>query len=108
MYSLEFKMSVVKLYFQLKKNNIIGENRINIIYNTFSNKFHINSLYNWIKNINCCKRKYYKITDVIEKFIIDKITKNKIISSKNIKFLIKNKFNVELSKTAIYSIYKKK
>lgn len=109
MYSYEFRYLVVNLYFQLEKNNIVGNERIKIIRKCVSKQFHINSLYNWIKNIDIKKRNFYnfKITDDIEKFIIDSLNSNNFISAKKIKILIKDKFNVSLSKTSIYSIYKK-
>ena len=109
MFNIEFRTMIVNLYHQLKLNNINGYKRINIIMNITNFKFHINSLYNWIKNIQIKKRSFhnFKITNDIENFIIDKLTHNQFITTKQIKFLIKQKFNVILSKTSIYSIYKK-
>ncbi len=47
MYSIDIIKSSINLYFNLKKNNIIGNNRISIIYDTFN--IHINTLYIVIK-----------------------------------------------------------
>ena len=109
MYSFEYKQVIINLYHELKINKIIGEERIKIIMKITNNKFSISSLYNWLKKINHIKRKYinFKITNDIEKFIILKLNENKFITTKQIKILVKDKFNVELSKTSIYNIYKK-
>ena len=61
-------------------------------------------------NLDIKPRKKYnniKITPDIEKFIINKINNNNIITTKKIKFLIFENFNIKLSKTSIYFILHK-
>ena len=47
-YDIEVKKSIIKLYYSLKKNNIAGKQRIDIIESTYS--IHITSVYNWIND----------------------------------------------------------
>jgi transposase len=116
MYSIDIIRSSINLYFNLKKNNIIGKNRINYIQKTFN--IHINTLYKWIKlyydtNNNTFDFSKYKsffkynnkkINDVIENFILNSIDKNNNFNIKKIKIEIKNKFNISLSKSSIYFV----
>jgi len=119
MYSIDIIKSSINLYFNLKKNNIIGKNRISYIQNTFN--IHINTLYNWIKlyyDINnntfnfsnyktSFKYKNKKINSCIENFILNSIDKNNNFNIKKIKNEIKSKFNVSLSKSSIYFVLHK-
>ena len=84
MYSLDIRMTLVKLYYELKKQNIIGKKRIVLIKQCASSGFHIHSLYNQLKNINIKIHKKYtnfKITNDIENFAnkIEKILRRKIL-----------------------------
>ena len=163
-YNNETKKSIIKLYHSLKKNDIKGKKRIDIIESTYY--IHITTLYNWMndsninnidinknitynidetieqfiidsyhkfssinkfkKYINSClntsisykKCAYYlkknnlncfnkKINLSVEQFIIENITINKMLTSSDIILLVKNKFNITISDTSIYNIYKK-
>ena len=119
MYSISIIKSAINLYFKLKKDNIVGKNRINYIQQTFN--IHINTLYNWINkyyNINNetfdfstyktnFKYNNVKITSHIENFVLNSIDNNNNFNIKKIKTNIKNKFNVILSKSSIYHILHK-
>ena len=117
MYSEQIKKILVNIYLQYGENGIIGIIRINLIKKIMFNlgyvKFHINSLYNWIKyykktnTVIKCKYYNYKVTPEIELFIIEHIKMNSLAKIKNIRMHIKKKFNVELSKATISTIYKK-
>ena len=88
MYSISIIKSAINLYFKLKKDNIVGKNRINYIQQTFN--IHINTLYNWINkyyNINNetfdfstyktnFKYNNVKITSHIENFVLNSIDNN--------------------------------
>jgi transposase len=119
MYSIQIIKASINLYFKLKKNNIFGKNRIDIINNTFN--IHINTLYNWINkffNINTrtfdfTKYKTFfkynntKINTEIEILIINSIDFNNNFNIKKIKNNIRNKFNILLSKSTIYHVLHK-
>ncbi len=103
----------------LKKNNIVGKKRIDIINSSFN--IHINTLYNWINlfyNINTntfnflkyktnFKYNNTKINSSIEIFIVNSIDSNNNFNIKKIKYNIRNKFNIEISKSTIYHILHK-
>ena len=88
MYSISIIKSAINLYFKLKKDNIVGKNKINYIQQTFN--IHINTLYNWINkyyNINnetfdfsTYKTNFIynnvKITSHIENFVLNSIDNN--------------------------------
>ena len=57
-----------------------------------------------INNLKCFNN---KISPEIEKFIISNIKLNKILTAKDNIELVKNKFNIIMSDTSIYNIYKK-
>jgi len=119
MYSIEIIKASINLYFKLKKNNIVGKNRIDIIHSSFN--IHINTLYNWINkffNLNelsfdfstyktFFKYNNIKITSSIETFIINSIDSNNNFNVKKIKQNIKHNFNISLSKSTIYHILHK-
>lgn len=119
MYSIDVIKSSINLYFKLKKDNIIGKNRIKYIENVFN--IHINTLYKWIKkyydvesdtfNFDGYKTNYKynntKINELIEKFILNSIDNNNNFNIKKIKINIKNKFNTSLSKSSIYHVLHK-
>ena len=50
MYSKDTRDMLINMYNELKNYNIIGTERKNFIYKV--SNMHINSIYNWIKNIN--------------------------------------------------------
>lgn len=116
MYSIDIIKSSINLYFNLKKNNIIGKTRITYIQDTFN--IHINTLYNWIKLYyntydhtfdfskykSSFKYNNKKINQTIENFILTSIDKNNNFNIKKIKINIKNKFNISLSKSSIYFV----
>ena len=116
MYTIDIIKSAINLYYKLKKDNIIGKNRIKYIKHVFS--IHINTLYNWIdkyynQDNNSFDFSLYKtnfkynnlkITSDIEIFILNSIDKNNNFNIKNIKKNIKNKFNICLSKSSIYNV----
>jgi transposase len=119
MYSISTIKSSINLYFKLKKDNIIGKNRIKYIQHTFN--IHINTLYNWINKyynydnntFNFSTYKTYfkynniKISPIIENFILNSIDNNNNFNIKKIKINIKNKFNIHLSKSSIYHVLHK-
>ena len=49
MYSLDIRITLVKLYHELKKQNIIGKKRIALIKQCAPTGFHIHSLYSYSK-----------------------------------------------------------
>jgi transposase len=109
MYPLNIRILLVNLYNNLKENNIVGKTRINIIKKVAPLNFHIHTLYNWLKDITIKTRNKYinnKITDDIENYIIKTINNNNTITIKKIKTNITKNFNVQLSKTSIYSVLK--
>lgn len=119
MYTIPIIKSSINLYFKLKKDNIIGKNRIKYIHQTFN--IHINTLYIWINkyyNIDDdvfdfsnyksnFKYNNVKITSTIENFVLNSIDNNNNFNIKKIKMNIKNKFNTILSKSSIYHILHK-
>ena len=119
MYSLDIIKSSIKIYFNLQKKNIIGKERINIIKSTFN--IHINTLYRWINSyynpidfsftFDKYKTNYkynnFKINKNIESFIINSIDSNNNFNIKKIKKDINSKFNISLSKSAIYYVLHK-
>jgi transposase len=119
MYSIDIIKSSINLYFKLKDDDILGKKRIKYIQTTFN--IHINTLYNWIKkyfDLNTktfnfdtfkTKFKYYnkKVSFDIQKFIINSIDNNNNFNIKKIRYNIKNKFNVLLSKSTIYFVLHK-
>ena len=52
-------------------------------------------------------KSYYKISLHIEKFIIKCVTNNPIVTAQDIKQLIKNEFNIDISKQSVYNVLKK-
>ena len=52
-------------------------------------------------------KSFFKISEHIEKFIIDSITNNKILIADNIKTMILKEFKIDISKQSIYNIFKK-
>ena len=118
-YTIHIIKSSINLYFKLKKDNVVGKNRIKYIQQTFN--IHINTLYNWINkyyNLNDntfdfsnyktnFKYNNVKITFFIEKFILNSIDNNNFFNIKKIKINIKNKFNVILSKSSFCHILHK-
>lgn len=119
MYSIEIIKSCINLYLKLKKDNIIGKKRIKYIQDTFN--IHINTVYNWIKkyfNFNIYsfnfsnyktyfKYKNKKIIPSVETFIINSIDNNNNFNIRKIKQNIKNKFNIQISKSSIYFVLHK-
>jgi len=117
MFSIDIIKSSINLYFKLKKENIIGKKRIDIITSTYN--IHINSLYNWIKlyyksnsfdfSLYKSNFKYnnFKITSQIENFIINSIDSNNNFNIKKIKTNILNIFNISLSKSTVYYVLHK-
>ena len=119
MYSIDIIKSCINLYFKLKKENIVGKKRINIIKSTFN--VHINTLYNWISkyydyeicnfNFDMFKKNFKynnkKITDSIEKFIVNSIDNNNNFNIKKIRNNILNNFNIKLSKSSVYFVLHK-
>ncbi len=119
MYSIDIIKSSINLYYELEKMHIVGKTRNMMIISVF--KIHINTLYNWIKsyynkNLDAfnfssykCNFKFNntKITNQIEFFIVNSIDKNNNFNIKNIKKDIRNKFNINLSKSTIYHILHK-
>ena len=119
MYSIDIIKSSIKLYFKLEQQNIIGKERIKIINSTFD--LHINTLYRWINTYynyynNIFSFNQYnthfkynniKINYEIEQFIINSIDSNYNFNIKIIKKNIKNKYNILLSKSAIYNVLHK-
>ena len=119
MYSIEIIKSCINLYLKLEKDNIIGKKRIKYIKDTFN--IHINTVYNWIRKyfdfnnyiFNFSNYKTYfkynnkKITPCIETFIINSIDNNNNFNIRKIKQNIKNKFNIQISKSSIYFVLHK-
>jgi len=119
MYSIEIIKSCINLYLKLEKDNIIGKKRIKYIQDTFN--IHINTVYNWIKkyfdfniySFNFSNYKIYfkyknkKIIPCIETFIINSIDNNNNFNIRKIKQNIKNKFNIQISKSSIYFVLHK-
>ena len=119
MYSIDIIKSAILLYFKLNKDGIVGNKRINYIKTAFN--IHINTLYNWInkyynKQTNLFDFHTYKtdfkynntkVTYQIENFIINSIDSNNNFNIKKIKYNIKNKFNILLSKATIYFVLHK-
>ena len=69
MYDKNFKMSIVKVYNDLKNYNIKGNNKKNFIRRNFN--IHINTLYNWLKNVPIPKNiENVKISNVIESIVL--------------------------------------
>lgn len=102
---------ILNIYKELPNYNINGKKRKTFINNVF--KGHINTIYNWLKNVNVInvknnnyEYKNKKITKTIELFVIEMITNNPTINSKTIKIKIFEIFKIKLSKSSIYSILK--
>ena len=102
---------ILNIYKELPNYNISGKKRKTFINNVF--KGHINTIYNWLKNVNVInvknnnyEYKNKKITKTIELFVIEMITNNPTINSKTIKIKIFEIFKIKLSKSSIYSILK--
>lgn len=102
---------ILNIYKELPNYNINGKKRKTFINNVF--KGHINSIYNWLKNVNIInvknnvhEYKNKKITKTIELFVIETITNNPTINIKTIKIKIFEIFKIKLSKSSIYSILK--
>lgn len=102
---------ILNIYKELPNYNINGKKRKTFINNVF--KGHINTIYNWLKNVNVInvknnvhEYKNKKITKTIELFVIDTVTNNPTINIKTIKIKIFEIFKIKLSKTSIYSILK--
>jgi transposase len=111
MYDKTAKDIIIKIYKELPNYNINGKNRKTFINNVFEG--HINTIYNWLKNINIlnienknCKYTNRKITKTIEFYILNTIKKNTLITIKKIRENIINIFGVTISKQSIYSILK--
>lgn len=113
MYNIDIIKSAINIFKELSKKNIKGYKKINFIKNTLG--CHINSIYNWInkfKNLhlntfNKSKYNNVKVTDEIEIFILNSITKFNTFNIKKIKSNIKKKFNIILSRTTIYNVLHK-
>lgn len=119
MYSIDIIRSCINLYINLKKNGIVGIDRIKYIKNVFN--IHINTLYIWINKYFNKESKTFdfssyktnfkynnlKITESIERFIINSIDSNNNFNIKKIKNNIHKKFNVYLSKSSIYHVLHK-
>lgn len=119
MYSIDIIRSSINLYIKLKNENIVGKERIKFINSVFN--IHINTLYKWLDkyynkitnsfNFSTYKTNFkynnLKITNTIEKFIIESMDTNNNFNIKNIRKNILNKFNVKLSKATIYFVLHK-
>ena len=113
MYSIDTIKNTIKLFHELKKNNFKGYKLINFIKNSIG--CHITTVYNWIKqyddfnfsNFNKSKFNNKKITEQIEKFILNSISNFNTFNIKKIKKDIINNFNVSLSKQSIYYVLHK-
>jgi transposase len=97
-------MSIVKVYNDLKNYNIKGNNKKNFIRRNFN--IHINTLYNWLKNVPIPKNiENVKISNVIESIVL---YYNKIgYKTIKIKKKIFENHKVLLSYKDIMYIYKK-
>ena len=104
MYEKNFKMSIVKVYNDLKNYNIKGNNKKNFIRRNFN--IHINTLYNWLKNVSIFKNiENVKISNVMESIVL---YYNKIgYKTIKIKKKIFENHKVLLSYKDIMYIYKK-
>ena len=115
MYSIDIIKNTLKLFYELKKNNFKGYKLHNFIKKISG--CHITTVYNWINlykdfdfsNYNKPKHNNIKITDEIEKFILNSISKfNTPLSNiKNIKKNINKNYNIYVSKQTIYNIFYK-
>ena len=100
---------------------ITSEHEQFIIENQILSIKDITKLINKKFNINFCDKNivsvlqknkiktksFFKISEHIEKFIIDSITNNKILIADNIKTMILKEFKIDISKQSIYNIFKK-
>ena len=104
MYEKNFKISIVKVYNDLKNYNIKGNNKKNFIRRNFN--IHINTLYNWLKNVPIPKNiENVKISNVVESIVL---YYNKIgYKTIKIKKKIFENHKVSLSYKDIMYIYKK-
>ena len=97
----------------LNEKRCKGYKLINFIKNSIG--CHITTVYNWIKqyddfnfyNFNKSKFNNKKITEQIEKFILNSISNFNTFNIKKIKKDIINNFNVSLSKQSIYYVLHK-
>lgn len=111
MYTVDFINSSINLY-KFFKTKYKGKELQTLIIKIFS--ISISSFYNWYYKYNNGldffkhpnKRKH-KITNEIEKFIIEYIKLNPLTKIKKIKEIIKNNFGLSISKTSIYNVLKK-
>ena len=94
-----------------KKNIKLLKKELNKLYP--NNNLSISQIHYIInKNKHCLpetkyKGKYNKISIQIENFIIDSIKKNNCLTANDITRMICDKFNINLSLTSIYNIFKK-
>ena len=114
MYDKLYRDSCIRCYNKLDEHSIKRDNKKNLISDIFN--IHINSLYNWIKeqnnndnnnNENNNENNKYtnsKITIIIEQYVI-KLFEENIKKKKDIKKIIKNKFNIILSHKDISYIF---
>ena len=99
----DYKISVVKYYLTHK----VSMRKTCEIFGC-----SYNSLYRWIKrykNNNTVsrkksKRKPYKITNKIEKYVLLLIKKNKTLTLSELKNLVKSTFNITLTDMTVYRI----
>jgi len=102
----DYKISAVKYYL---KYNISMEDTCKIF------ECNYKSLYRWIKRYNTdgnikrkqTKKKPYKITNDITKYVLSLVKKNVNITLWEISNLVKEKFNVVLTDQTIFRILKK-
>ena len=95
-----------------KKNTKILMKKLNIFFpdNKISYK-HINIIINKNNHLILACDKYksnnIKITKQIENFIIDQVKNNRLLVANDIKNLVFNKFNLNISLPTIYNIFKR-
>jgi transposase len=95
-----------------KKNTKILMKKLNIFFpdNKISYK-HINAIINKNNHLILACNKYksnnIKITEQIENFIIEQVKNNRLLVANDIKNLVFNKFNLNISLPTIYNIFKR-
>ena len=77
------------------------------INNEFNMNFHTKQIIFILHKNKLNIKSYYKISLHIEKFIIKCVTNNPIVTAQDIKQLIKNEFNIDISKQSVYNVLKK-
>ena len=107
-YGNDYKLNTIRLYYNRKNLNLLIPDILN-----FQNIAR-STLYYWIKDNDIAKnnskkkrKRYSKITNVCEKFILDYVNEHKQFKVKKLLKIIGKKFNISISKQSVYNTLKK-